>query len=75
MVQLRCEKLGIPAIQTKEAKGPVLQQWALEQGLSAEDVVYIGNDLPDIPCMQAVGCGVAVADAHPRALDAADLIL
>jgi YrbI family 3-deoxy-D-manno-octulosonate 8-phosphate phosphatase len=37
--------------------------------------IYIGNDLPDIPCMQAVGCGVAVADAHAEVLDAADIVL
>jgi hypothetical protein len=33
------------------------------------------NDLADIPCMQAVGCGVAVADAQPEVLQSADLIL
>lgn len=75
VVQLRCEKLGIPAIQTKEAKGPVLQQWALEQGLSAEDVVYIGNDLNDLPAFACAGVALAVADAHPKVLVAADYII
>ncbi len=75
VVTARCKKLDIPCMQGIGDKRPVLMSWLEENHLNPAHAVYIGNDLPDIPCMQAVGCGVAVADAHPRALDAADLIL
>jgi len=75
VVTARCEKLGIPCLQGISDKWPVLQAWLSEHHIDPGHTIYIGNDLPDIPCMQAVGCGVAVADAHPRTLDAADLVL
>jgi N-acylneuraminate cytidylyltransferase len=38
-------------------------------------VIYVGNDVNDLDCMRLVGCAVAVADAHPRALACADIVL
>jgi 3-deoxy-D-manno-octulosonate 8-phosphate phosphatase KdsC-like HAD superfamily phosphatase len=38
-------------------------------------VVYLGNDVNDLECMPLVACGVAVADAHPDVLAAADIVL
>lgn len=75
VVAARCRKLDIPCIQGISNKRPVLMGWLKEQGVDAAHAIYIGNDLPDIPCMQAVGCGVAVADAQPEVLDAADIVL
>lgn len=43
-------------------------------GIAAENVMYFGDDLPDIPVMQVCGCGVAPADAVEEALQAADYI-
>ena len=42
--------------------------------LALEDVMYFGDDIPDIPVMQACGCGVAPADAVEEAKDAADYV-
>jgi len=75
VVSARCEKLGLPCKQGVSDKRPVLLDWLREQGVDPAHAIYIGNDLPDIPCMQAVGCGVAVADAHVEVLDAADIVL
>lgn len=75
VVSTRCKKLQIPCIQGIEDKRPVLLNWLKQHNLNPAHAIYIGNDLPDIPCMQAVGCGVAVADAQPEALDAADIVL
>jgi len=75
VVSARCRKLDIQCLQGISDKRPVLIDWLTRHRIDPAHAIYIGNDLPDIPCMQAVGCGVAVADAHPRALDAADLIL
>lgn len=39
-----------------------------------EQVAYVGDDLLDLPLMQRVGLGIAVADAHDRVLADADWI-
>lgn len=44
-------------------KLPVLEQWMNELGLNANEVAYVGDDLPDIPCLRRVGLAVAPADA------------
>ena len=42
--------------------------------LLPEEILYMGDDLPDIPVMQVCGCGVAPADAVEEVLEAADFI-
>lgn len=42
--------------------------------LNAEDVMYFGDDVPDIPVMVACGCGVAPADAVDEVKEIADLV-
>jgi YrbI family 3-deoxy-D-manno-octulosonate 8-phosphate phosphatase len=75
VVQARAAKLGIPCIQGQADKGAALDRLLAEQGLDPAQVVYLGNDLNDLPCMQRVGCAVAVANAHPRVLAQAGLVL
>jgi len=38
-------------------------------------LVYLGNDLNDLPLMRQAGYGVAPADAHPMVKEIADLVL
>jgi YrbI family 3-deoxy-D-manno-octulosonate 8-phosphate phosphatase len=40
-------------------------------GLAPQQVCYIGDDLPDLPVVRAVGMGVAVADACGELVEAA----
>ena len=40
--------------------------------LKPEEVLYMGDDLPDAPVMMACGCGVAPADAVEQVLEIAD---
>ena len=42
--------------------------------LKAEEVMFFGDDLPDIPLMQLSGCGVCPSDAVEEAKAAADWI-
>ena len=42
--------------------------------LEAEQVMYFGDDLPDIPVLKACGCGVCPSDAVQEAKDAADYV-
>ena len=57
-----------------EDKLAVASQIFVECGVSPDEVVYVGDDLPDIPLIKAVGIGVAVADAAAEVRDAADLV-
>jgi N-acylneuraminate cytidylyltransferase len=38
-------------------------------------VVYLGNDINDLPCFELAGWSVAVADAFPEVIRAADYVL
>lgn len=77
VVQARAHKLGLEAVHgvgIKE-KGEVLRRLLGERGIPAEEVVYVGNDLNDLPCFEVSGWAVAVADAWPEVRRAADYVL
>lgn len=74
VVRRRTEKLGVECIVTDE-KLPVLQAWLRRRRIGPEATVYVGNDVPDVPCMAWAGCGVAPADAWPEARAAARIVL
>ncbi len=75
VVAARCAKLGIACRQVSGNKLDVLLAWGREQGVVPEQMVYLGNDVNDVACLQAAGCGVAVADAQREARDVADIVL
>jgi YrbI family 3-deoxy-D-manno-octulosonate 8-phosphate phosphatase len=75
VVASRCRKLGLPFEQGVRDKADRLQSLLRDRGVAPSDVVYVGNDINDTDCMRIVGCGVAVADAHPDVLRAADVRL
>ncbi len=49
-------------------------QFCERYNLRPEDIMYFGDDIPDVECIMAAGCGVAPADAVPEAIEAADWI-
>jgi 3-deoxy-D-manno-octulosonate 8-phosphate phosphatase (KDO 8-P phosphatase) len=59
-------------IQGQEDKLPALLALAKELALSIDEIAYIGDDMPDLPCIRQVGLGIAVQDAHPMVLAKAD---
>jgi 3-deoxy-D-manno-octulosonate 8-phosphate phosphatase (KDO 8-P phosphatase) len=64
IVRLRAAELGVELVrQGVEDKWPVVQQVVAELGLRLNQVCFIGDDLPDLPVVQQVGLGIAVADA------------
>lgn len=50
------------------------EDFCTRHGLKPEEVMYFGDDLPDIPVMTACGCGVAPADAVEEAKKIADIV-
>jgi len=64
IVKMRTAELGIEIIrQGIDNKLTAMRGIIGELQLVPEQVCYIGDDLPDLPVVQAVGLGVAVADA------------
>jgi len=61
-------------VQGQEDKLPALIDLAKKLGLSAEEIAYIGDDIPDLACILHVGLGIAVQDAHPGVAANADYI-
>ena len=41
--------------------------WIERTGLNPEEVIYVGDDIPDLEVMQVVGLPIAPADAAPEA--------
>ena len=71
-VRVRFELLGVRNIYLGAAeKLPLLLDWMQKEDLKPEEVVYVGDDIPDIPCMRHVGLPCAPADAAPEALETA----
>ncbi|MBV6396709.1 MAG: 3-deoxy-manno-octulosonate cytidylyltransferase [Anaerolineales bacterium] len=77
VVKARARKMGIEAIHGIDirGKGEALKNLLAEKKIAAANVVYIGNDLNDLPCFEIAGWTVAVADAYPEVLQAADHVL
>lgn len=49
-----------------EDKLSTLKQLCKRLGLSLSQVAYVGDDINDLPVLQAVGCPLTVADAMPE---------
>lgn len=63
-VRLRFEALGITDIYQGAAhKLPILQEWMAKETLASDEVVYMGDDIPDLKCMRYVGLPCAPRDA------------
>ncbi len=65
VVAARAAKLGVECRHGIDAKGEELAEWLAEHGLLPARVLYLGNDVNDLPCFEQVGWPVAVASAQP----------
>lgn len=75
VVQRRCEKLRLSCHHGLDDKAAYLKRYLEENKIDPTSVVYLGNDVNDLGCLQLVGCPVVVADAHPKAKEAAAITL
>ncbi|MEW1888719.1 acylneuraminate cytidylyltransferase [Streptomyces sp. NBC_00523] len=64
VVAARAHKLRVPVLHGVDRKDLALKQWCDEQSLAPERVMYVGNDVNDLPCFALAGWPVAVASAH-----------
>lgn len=69
-IEKRMEMLGIKDVFVRSAsKVEVLQKYMETKNLKPEEIIYIGDDLPDYPVMKMVGLPVCPADAVPEIKD------
>ncbi len=69
----RANELGVRAHIGVKDKLACVQALCAELGIGPEAVCFMGDDLPDLPAMRAVGLSVAPGNAHACALEAATL--
>lgn len=72
IVRARARKLKVRHVYTGvERKGVELDSFLKRVRVEASRVVYVGDDLNDLPALRKAGIPVAVADAAPAVLKAA----
>ena len=72
---VRAEQLNIGFVrQGYKKKLPAFEELLAEASLTADEVIYIGDDLLDLPLVKRAGYGVAVANAVDELKEAADYI-
>jgi N-acylneuraminate cytidylyltransferase len=77
VVAARAKKMGVEVVHGMglQDKGRVMREILEKKNIPAENVVFVGNDLNDLSCFEIAGWSVAVADAFPEVIQAADFVL
>ena len=75
VVMQRCKKLKIECIHGVLKKGEILENYLAEKKIDPKHVIYMGNDINDLPCFPLVGCAIAPSDANERVKNEADIVL
>ena len=75
IVGARAVKLNADCVQGVDDKLAVVFERTEELGVALGDTAYVGNDVNDVDCLQAVGCPVVPADAWPEVRTLAKWVL
>ena len=75
VVMQRCKKLNLECIHGVLKKGETLANYLKENEIDPRSVIYVGNDINDLPCFPLVGCAIVPSDAHDRVKNEADIVL
>ena len=71
----RFSALGIKDIFQKAShKLEIFEKWISDNGLNPEEVIYMGDDIPDLKCMRKAGLPCAPHDAAWEAKETASYI-
>ena len=66
-VAKRAEELNVTFVYLGQAKKTqAFEECMSKAGVTAEEVAYMGDDLPDMPLAQRAGLAVCVADGAPE---------
>ena len=75
VVTARANKLKLDVIQNAQNKFEILKDVCQKRNVDFNRVLYVGNDVNDLECMQTVGFPIAPNDAHPKIKEVAKIIL
>ena len=75
VVSARAKKLDIEVCQAVFHKDQVIQALVQERKLDKNEIIFVGNDLPDLVVIPYVGFFACPSDAQPEVLRRADLVL
>ncbi|MDE6778003.1 MAG: HAD hydrolase family protein [Alistipes sp.] len=71
LLRLRMEKLGVTKMYLDcMDKIAAMEEFFTENGINPEHAIYMGDDIPDLECMRAVGIPVCPADAVSEVIEA-----
>ena len=75
MVKKRLEGLGVEHIYLgKNHKLPVLNEHLQKHNISLSQVIYMGDDIPDLPCLKVVGISSCPKDASVEVREVCEYI-
>ncbi len=74
VVEKRCSKLKINCVRGESDKLSTLKKILKEKKLSLEETCFVGNDLPDLECLENVGYPIAVKNSAKEVLKVAKYI-
>lgn len=75
VVAARGRKLRVPVIQGQSDKGQAITLLAEREGLALSRVLFVGNDVNDLPAMARCGYSACPSDAHPQVKRVATIVL
>lgn len=75
VVAARCKKMKLPVLQAVRDKANAIRGVIAKKLLEPSQVIFMGNDINDLPVFPEVGFTAAPADAHPDVLRQADRVL
>ena len=76
IIQNRAATLGIERVYFgRRPKVEVIEEWLAELGITWADIAYVGDDLNDLPAIEAAGVSACPSDAAWQVRQAADVVL
>lgn len=73
--EARASNLGVRRVFNGTGdKAGALSSIAAEMEVSRDEIAFIGDDVPDVPCIEWAGLGIAVGDAADEVKAAADFV-
>lgn len=75
IVSVRAKKLNLPVLQAVSNKKEALLDYCNSEKIDLTEVMYVGNDINDLPAMELVGYKVVPSDAYEEVKQISDIVL
>jgi len=75
VVSMRAKKLNLEVFTSVNDKAKALKVFCAQEDIKLENVMYVGNDINDLPAMNLVGIKAVPKDAYSEVKEIADIVL